>query len=316
MSITLRQLRYFEALVAERHFGRAAARVSVSQPALSGQIRELEAALGGAVVERGTPGLALTPLGREVAARAAAVLGEVRALEAAARAAEGLGAPLRLGLIPTVAPYLVPPFLPLLRTRGGRAEIREAVTATLLDELDGGRLDAAVVALPPPERGYHAEPLFEERFLLATPEGAPAGPLPRRPEEIDPDALMLLDEGHCLADQALSACRLGPERRRLRVGAASLGTLARLVASGQGVTLIPEIAARAEGQGLRLSRFAAPEPGRTIGLLRPARGEPPGWFMTLATLLGEAARAIPRPGRAGGAAEPGRGPRVRGIGRQ
>lgn len=296
MTLTLRQLRYFDALVAERHFGRAAARVSVSQPALSSQIRELEAALGGPVVERRTTGIALTPLGREVAQRSASILADVRGLEALARAAEGLGAPLSLGLIPTVAPYLVPPFLPLIRAKGGRAAIREAVTETLLDELDGGALDAAVIALPPPQKGYAAERLFDERFLLATPPDltSDAAELPARPEEIDPDSLLLLDEGHCLADQALSACNLRHERRRLRVGAASLNTLARLVASGQGITLIPEIAAHAEGHGLRLTRFASPEPGRIIGLVRSARGEPPGWFGTLADLLRTAAREIPR----------------------
>lgn len=296
MSVTLKQLRYFDALVSERHFSRAAARVAVTQPALSAQIRELESTLGGPLVERGTPGLALTPLGREVAARAAGILAETRALEDLARAGAGLAVPLSLGLIPTVAPYLVPPFLPLLRGRGGRVSIREAVTDTLLAELDEGRLDAAVVALPPPRRGYATERLFEDRFLLAEPpDGSPAvADLPCRPEDVDPEVLLLLDEGHCLSDQALMACRLGPERRRLGVGAASLATLARLVASGQGVTLLPELAAGAEGRGLRLSRFAEPQPGRVIGLVRPERGGAPGWFGELAELLRAAAAEVPR----------------------
>lgn len=309
MAVTLRQLQYFQALVAERHFGRAAARAGVTQPALSAQIRLLEDALGGPLVERGTPGLALTALGREVAARGARVLVEARALEALAARGQGLSVPLTLGIIPTVAPYLLPPLLPLVRAEGGRVTIREALTETLLDELAEARIDAAVIALPPPRRGIAGRALFADRFLLARPPHDESradaraepradvrtdAPPPRRPEEIDPDTLLLLDEGHCLSEQALTACRMRPEGRRVRLGAASLTTLARLVASGQGVTLIPEIAAAAEGQGLRLSRFDDPEPGRTIGLARIDRDPPPGWFEPLAALLARAAAAVPR----------------------
>lgn len=295
MALTIRQLRYFEALAAERHFGRAAARAHVTQPALSAQIQALEAELGGPLIDRAAPGLPLTPLGREAAARAATILAGVRGLEGLARAGDGLGVPLALGLIPTVAPYLVPPLVPLLRAAGARVTIREAVTETLLAELEGGQLDAAVMALPLPRRAFVAEALFDDRFLLALPLDG-AGPVPERPDEIDPDQLLLLDEGHCLSDQALTACKLRPEARRVRLGAASLSTLARLVASGQGVTLIPEIAAATEGQGLDLRRFAQADPGRTVALVRPDRGPAPGWFGPLSDLLREAAADIPRAG--------------------
>lgn len=293
MAITLRQLRYFAALVEERHFGRAAARVHVSQPALSGQIRALETELGGPLIEREAVGLPLTPLGREVAGRAGPILADVRALERLAHEHDPWAVPLTLGLIPTVAPYLVPPLVPLLRTEGARVAIREAVTETLLSELEAGRLDAAVAALPLPRRGFATEPLFEDAFLLALPPDETDRP-PSRPEEIDPERLLLLDEGHCLSEQALTACKLRPEERRVRVGAASLSTLARLVASGQGVTLIPEIAAETEGHGLKLAPFSGADPGRTVALVRPGRSATPAWAEPLAALLRKAGAAIPR----------------------
>ena len=297
MNITLRQLRYFRALARERHFGRAAAVVAVSQPALSAQIRQMEEALGGPLLDRGLPGLPLTPLGRAVLLHAERVLAEMRGLEEAAREARGAGLEVTLGIIPTVAPYLAPHLLPLVRREGGSLTIREAVTETLLAELRDGSLDAALVALPV-GGGLEAAPLIEDRFLLALPpEGLASeiGPV-ARPEEVDPGRLMLLDEGHCLSDQALGACGLARETTgRRRLGAASLNTLTRLVASGQGVTLLPEMAAGTEGQGMRLSRFAAPEPGRTIGLVRAGRGAAPAWFTRLAALVREAAGMIPRP---------------------
>lgn len=297
MSVTLRQLRYFRALTEERHFGRAAEAVAVSQPALSAQIRQLEAQLGGALVDRSRPGLPLTPLGRAVLAHVERVLAEVRALEEAARDARGAAIEVTLGIIPTVAPYLAPNLLPAIRAAGGNVTIREAITETLLAELRGGAVDAAIVALPVRSANLDVTPLFEDRFLLALPPETLAPELApvARPEEVAPDRLLLLDEGHCLSDQALGACQLGREDGRRRLGAASLSTLTRLVASGQGVTLVPEMAAATEGGGMRLSRFAAPEPGRTIGLVRAGQGEAPVWFTRLAGIIREAAGMIPRP---------------------
>ena len=300
MQITLRQLRYFQALATERHFARAAERVAVSQPALSGQIAALEEALGGPLVQRGQPGLPLTPLGRAVLARAESVLAEARAIESLARAGAGLSAPLRLGMIPTVAPYLVPALVPLIRAEGASISIREAVTAVLMEELGGGRIDAAVIALPPDRPGLETAALFRDPFLLAMPAGA--APVPERPEEIPPARLLLLDEGHCLTGQALSACGLRPTGGQVSLGAASLGTLARLVASGEGVTLMPRIAAAAEAPGLALHRFAAPEPEREIGLAALAGSSEAPWFPAVAALLRAAAEAVPAPPL--GAAEP------------
>jgi LysR family hydrogen peroxide-inducible transcriptional activator len=297
MAVSLRQLRYFKALARARHFGRAAEQVAVTQPALSAQIRQMEEMLGGAIVDRSLPGLPLTPLGRAVLPHAEAVLAEVRALEEAARDARGAGIELTIGIIPTVAPYLAPHLLPLIRAAGGSVTIREAVTGTLVAELRDGTIDAAVMAFPVPLEAAQAEPLFEDRFLLALPPADLAPDLAPvdRPEQVPPGRLLLLDEGHCLTDQALGACRLHREGRSRGLGAASLVTLAHLVASGQGVTLLPEIAAATDGRGMRLSRFAAPEPGRSIGLFRAGRGGRPRWFAGLARTIREAAVRIPRP---------------------
>ena len=218
MKITLRQLRYFDALAREMHFGRAADRVAVTQPAMSAQIRLLEETLGGPLVDRDLPGLPLTPLGRAVLPQAEAVLAGVRALEETARDARGAGIELSLGIIPTVAPYLAPHLLPLIRRQGGSVIIREAVTDTLLAELREGAIDAAVMAFPVPLGMVEAVPLFEDRFLLALPakELAPTLAPVDRPEKLSPDSLLLLDEGHCLSDQALGACGLRREGRRRR----------------------------------------------------------------------------------------------------
>ena len=296
MTVTLRQLRYFAALARHGHFGRAAEDCHVTQPALSVQIKELEAALGVALAERGGGRVVLTSAGRELAQRAERVLAEVAEIEQAARWTRGLGGRLSLGVIPTVAPYLLPAALPLLRARNISLDlgVREAVTAVLLDELADGRLDAAVTALPTGAEGLIETPLFDDRFLLAAPEGRSLdglGAVDLRPEDLRPERLLLLDEGHCLADQALSVCGLQRGAARLDLRASSLGTLARLVAGGFGVTLLPELAARTEAAaapGLTLRRFAEPQPARSVGLVRRALSVDDGWFADLAELLREA----------------------------
>lgn len=304
MSLTLRQLSYFVALAETRHFGRAAARVHVTQPALSVQIREMEARLGTTLILR--DGMRLTPAGQEVLVGARRVLAEVGRLEQAARWRGGLQGRLNLGVIPTVAPYLLARVLPLLAARHGGVELRlrEATTELLLADLDDGRLDAAVVALPAGAPGLEERALFQDRFLLA---GA-AADMARlaadhaalTPTGLDPEHLLLLDEGHCLADQALEVCGLARDETRVDLGAASLATLCRLVAQGFGRTFVPEIAVaseRAAAPGLVVMRFDAPEPGRVIGLVRRAHGGPDGWFEDLAALLreaGEAALALAR----------------------
>lgn len=303
MFVTLKQLRYFTALAEHGHFGRAAEACHVSQPALSVQVRELERALGVSLAERGGREVVLTAAGREIARRARSVLGEVREIEQAARWSRGLAGRLSLGVIPTVAPYLLPAALPLLKARDLSLDlgVREATTALLVEELKKGRLDAAVVALPLGDSSLTEAPLFEDRFLLAGSEeriGALLASEDRpRPDALRPHQLLLLDEGHCLADQALEVCALD-RSSAVDLGASSLATLARLAAEGFGVTLLPEIAAlteRAAAPGLALMRFAEPQPLRTIGLVRRAGAADDGWFGDLADLLVEAGRRLPRP---------------------
>lgn len=295
MKITLRQLGYFLALADERHFGRAAERVHVTQPALSMQIRDLEQALGVPLVERLPREVRLTAAGREVERRARRVVADVTLLEQAARH-QGLAGQINLGVIPTVAPYLLPVALPPLRAAHVTRELRlrEATTEILLQGLERGHLDAVVMARPAQSPGLELLPLFQDRFLLA----GQAAMLARqgaaealRPVALDPDQLLLLDEGHCLADQALEVCGLSRRQARLDLGASSLGTLCGLVGQGMGLTFLPELALRQEQAalpGLAAQRFAAPEPARDIVLARRSEGLRPGWFDELAAALAAA----------------------------
>ena len=291
MKITLRQLAYFRALAQARNFGRAAEIVNVSQPALSMQIRELEAALGVDLVERLPRDVRLTPAGREVLARAQRILLDAAELESQARR-QGLTGALTLGMIPTIAPYLLPGALARLRagdiTRDLR--LREALTADLTLGLREGRLDAVVLADPLPSPDLVIVPLFSDRFVLAGSQGRITAQTSARlrPQALNPDHLLLLDEGHCLADQALEVCALDRSQTRLDLGASSLSTLCGLVAQGFGLTLLPEIALRAEMQGnpaLMLRRFDAPQPARQVALVRRASSDGGAWFDDIAQHL-------------------------------
>ena len=299
MQITLRQLSSFLALIEARNFGVAAARVHISQPALSMQIRALETALAMQLVERRPRDVVPTRAGREFAARAARVLAEMHELTAQARHG-ALGGALLLGMIPTVAPYLLPGALPALRALPGARELRlrEAQTAVLLHDLARGELDAIVIAGPLTDAALAVQPLFHDRFLLAGNAARLAALGARRetlrPRQLDPDQLLLLDEGHCLADQALEVCGLTRAAQRLDLGAASLATLCGLVAQGAGLTFLPEIAFAAESAaapGLACARFAAPEPARQIVLARRAASAGDDWFAPLAAALGAAGTA-------------------------
>ena len=288
MKITLRQLLYFDALVQERHFGRAARRVSVTQPALSAQIQELEALVGGTLVDRSGRTFTLTPLGRAVSTRVRGVLDGALEIEALGHTASN--EPIRLGLIPTVAPYLVPAFIQTADRAEIAVAISEALTARLLEQVQTGDLDAAVIALPSATSGLTEIELFKDRFLLAMPDTLlrPDWIAPARPEEINPERLVLLDDGHCLADQALLACDMRRDHLGLSLGATSLTTVSRLVASGQGITLLPELAVPVEGHGLNLSRFETPEPGRTIGLVARRSAKTSTWLQAIADSLKQA----------------------------
>lgn len=298
MNITLRQLRYFLALAPEGHFTRAAEAAHVTQPALSMQIRALEIEVGSPLVERTPQGVVLTPQGRAMEAHARQVMTSMAGLEQAMRQ-PGQGGRLMLGMIPTVAPYLLPEALPILRARDLSRDLhlREAQTDRLIDELSQGRLDAAVVATPPDTDGLVAELLFRDHFLLAGSRDRIAGLGTARPEprDLDPGHLLLLDEGHCLGDQALEVCGLGRRTARLDLGAASLSTLCRLAAQGMGLTFLPQLAARQEcaaAPGLSVVEFPDPQPCRDILLLRRATTPAGGWFDELAESMRTAGRAL------------------------
>jgi LysR family hydrogen peroxide-inducible transcriptional activator len=274
--ITLRQLRYLTSLGRHRHFGRAAADCAVTQPALSMQVRELEREIGAELVERRPGEIALTDTGLDVAQRAEQILAATRDLIDFARHRDLLSGRLALGIIPTLAPYILPHVLPRLQADYPqlRLEVRETQTKLLLDELARGELDAVMLALPVEGADVETLALFDDAFVLAVPAG---DALPARGrvsvEDVDQRRLILLEEGHCLRDQALAFCaapKLAASSRDAPagLGATSLATVMQMVANGYGVTLLPEVAADAEGRDKRvkLLRFSAPEPARTIGL--------------------------------------------------
>jgi LysR family hydrogen peroxide-inducible transcriptional activator len=269
---TLRQFRYLDAVARLRHFGLAAEDCAVTQPALSTQIQELEKELGVELVERRYRNVRLTPMGEEIARRAQRILAEVCDLaEFARQQSSPLSGPLRLGVIPTIAPYLLPPVLPALRRDYPDLElhIRETQTSVLLGELLGGTLDLVLLALPIMDAGIDTLPLFEDRFILALPpDRGLTGPLQAAPELMQGDRLLLLEEGHCLRTQALSFCGLRQVGNIDTFGASSLSTIVQMVANGMGLTLLPEISIGVEARHgeVGLVRFSEPQPSRTIGL--------------------------------------------------
>ncbi len=248
----------------------------MTQPALSMQIRDLETALGVALVERRPGAVTLTEAGLEISRRADEVLAKSRDLvDFAQHRSRPLTGRLTLGLIPSVAPYALPKILPPLHARFPdlQLELRETQTRQLLDEVKGGALDAAMVALPIHEADVEAFHLFEDKFLLAVPADDPRRETSRvAPDDIDQSRLILLEDGHCLRDQALAFCATAPRRASNRIamtfGASSLATVMQMVANGYGITLIPQIAADVEKRDSRvkLLRFREPQPGRSIGL--------------------------------------------------
>jgi LysR family hydrogen peroxide-inducible transcriptional activator len=267
---TLRQLRYLAVLSEQRHFGKAAQACSVTQPALSMQIQELEKELGVNLVERRRGDVSLTEIGFEVARRAAQVLAATRDLEEFARhGGRLLTGRLQLGVIPSLAPYVLPKILPALQRRHPelRVELRETQTKGLLEELNGGALDVVMLALPVDDAEVTTMPLFEDPFLLAVPatdNRRPDKPIGAR--DIDRQRLILLEEGHCLRDHALAYCT--GARGDVRLGATSLTTVMQMVANGYGITLLPSVAVDVEvrDERVKLLRFADPAPGRTVGL--------------------------------------------------
>ena len=269
--VTLKQLRYFDALARHVHFGRAAEACAISQPALSMQIKELEEALGGMLLDRGARHVWLTKFGEEIAQRGRDILRSVDELGDFARASrERLVGRLRIGMIPTIAPYLLPTVIGNLTRMHPELDIhvRETLTPKLIQELAEGRLDTAILALPISEPSLTEVALFVENFLLVRPgedEGTPV-PTVRALREM---RLLLLEEGHCFRDQALSFCNLQASPPREVLDASSLSTLVQMVGAGIGVTLIPEMAVAVETRSAPVSvaRFKNPQPSRTIGMV-------------------------------------------------
>ena len=269
--ITLRQLRYFEALAQHRHFGVASNACSVTQPALSMQIRDFELALGVNLFEKGTHPVQLTPLGRIIAAKSKAIMLDVAELEELVRASDNQPLiNLRLGVIPTVAPYIFSRIAKDLTMHftGLNLKMREAITSKLITAVIDGELDAAIIALPASEPRLRELELFRENFLLVRPRADAKKPVPR-PEMLKEMRLLLLEEGHCFRDQALTFCKMGSSKTQDVMDGNSLTTLVQMVAAGFGVTLIPEMAAEFEGRipNISIAKFHKNPPTRKIGIV-------------------------------------------------
>lgn len=271
IGLTLKHLRYLDALSRHGHFGRAASACSITQPALSIQIKELEAMVGAPLVERAARQIRLTALGEDFVSRARKILLAVKELEDLVQAsAAPMGGRLRLGVIPTVAPYLLPEIITALSDHFPDLDLqpREAVTQALIESLMDSRLDVAIVALPMSEPAFREFALFEEEFVLVRPASQADLPVPR-PELLREMRLLLLEEGHCFRDQALSFCNLTHSEQRQLMEGNSLTTLVQMVSSGTGVTLIPEMAIPLETRSadVGIARFPMPRPRRTIGMV-------------------------------------------------
>ncbi len=271
LPFSLRQLQYAAAVAKELSFRKAAAACHVSQPALSSQLLELEGALGVRLFERDKKRVLITAAGRELLARAARVLLEADGLlEASRRAADPLAGSLRLGVIPTVSPYLLPAFMPKLRQKLPKLAVvwREEKTETLVELLERGMLDGAILALESDLGDVEHELIARDDFVLVT---APGDPLARgggvTAVELRDQSVLLLDDGHCFREQALTFCSKA-KANELEFRATSLSTLVQMVASGAGVTLLPSLAVATETRRAKLSvrRFTTP-PGRTLALV-------------------------------------------------
>lgn len=272
--MNLRDLQYLVALADHRHFGRAAEASFVSQPTLSTQIQKLERELEVDLVERGPRQVMLTAAGESVVEHARVVLDEADTIRAIARrATDPEAGSLRLGLFPTLAPYLLPHVVTSLRQRFPNLELLlvEEKTDVVIDRLLSGHLDVGLLAMPVDRPGLHHELLFTEEFVLAVPA---AHPLARAGGPVDPSVLvdedmLLLEEGHCLRDQALDVCQLTGAKERRGFRATSLETLRQMVAAGVGITLLPELAVQAPvapSADIALLRFTEPVPSRSIAM--------------------------------------------------
>lgn len=295
--MNLRDLKYLVALAELRHFGKAAQACFVSQPTLSMQIRKLEEELGVALFERAPRKVMLTPAGQDMVQRARRILAEVEQMkEAARRSKDPEAGSLRLGVFPTLGPYLLPHVVPQLRERFPQLELLlvEEKSDVLLQRLREGRLDAALLALPLHDEQLHAQFLFEEPFVLAAPVQHPlAQGEALSMDELSDETLLLLEDGHCLRDQALDVCRLSGAQEKAGFRATSLETLRQMVAAGVGVTLLPALAVHApvaQPRNIRLVPFRDPPPSRRIALVWRKSSAMDGFLQALAHAIGALAR--------------------------
>ena len=315
--MNLRDLQYLVALADHKHFGRAAAACFVSQPTLSTQIRKLEDELGVTLIERAPRKMMLTSAGREIVERARRIVGDVEQMkEAARRTQDPEAGSVRLGMFPTLGPYLLPHVVPQLRTRFPRLELLlvEEKSPVLLSRLHEGKLDAALLALPVHDDQLHCEFLFEEPFVLAVPEHHPlAARDSLTMAELAHERLLLLEDGHCLRDQALDVCQLAGTGERSGFQATSLETLRQMVAANVGITLLPALAVKppvAPSRDIRLLGFSDSSPSRRIAMVWRRSSAMDGFLQQLAQVFRElpadlfspapqAPRAVPERGKRG-----------------
>lgn len=290
--MNLRDLRYLVALAEYKHFGRAAEAAFVSQPTLSTQIMKLEDELGVALVERTPRKVLLTEVGREIVQRARDVLNEVEQIRVIARRTlDPESGTLRLGIFPTLGPYLLPHVIPPIRERFPRLELLlvEEKTEVILRQLREGRLDAGILALPVHDQQLHVEKLFDEPFVLAVPAGNPLAKLRSiKLDDLADQNLLLLEDGHCLRDQALEVCQLAGAGEKSGFRATSLETLRQMVAANVGITLLPVLAVKppvAQVDHVRLIEFRGRPPSRQIAMLWRKSSAMHGFLGDFAELL-------------------------------
>ena len=295
--MNLRDLKYLIAVADHRHFGRAAAASFVSQPTLSTQIRKLEDELGVALIERAPRKVMLTPIGAEIVERARRVASEVEQMKEAARRSQRPEAgAVRLGIFPTLGPYLLPHVIPTIRERYPDLQLLlvEEKSDELLARLRDGRLDAAILALPVHDDQLHQEYLFEEPFLLAVPE---QHRLARQTglsvDDLASENLLLLEDGHCLRRQTLEVCQLAGAHEKSEFRATSLETLRQMVAANVGITLLPALAVQppvSQPPHIRLLPFSGTQPSREIAMLWRRSSAMSGFLAGLASVF----RALPQ----------------------
>lgn len=302
--MNLRDLQYLVALAEHRHFGRAAEASFVSQPTLSTQIKKLEDELGVPLVERTPRKVLLTETGREIARRARGVLAEIDEIKAIAqRTRDPESGTLRLGIFPTLGPYLLPHLVPLVRQRFPRLELLlvEEKTEHVIRMLREGSLDVGVLALPLHEDSLHAEFLFEEPFVLAVPEGHPLAHKKHRLKlnDLEDESLLLLEDGHCMRDQALEVCQLAGAGERSGFRATSLETLRQMVAANVGITLLPTLAIKppvARTDNVHLIEFAGQAPSRRIALVWRKSSSMSAFLKRFADVIRDIPRELLDPG--------------------